>query len=135
MNYVIMGLVGLLIALGVWARHARLDWREGAAWSTVSMAQLEAHHRLAIAMADRVHLDPACRELLRHQVRVLKAVGVVGNREEEPIDITPEHRHHPVEGPKIKYSSIDDWNRAQGRRVQGDPETGFGLYEQEDHGA
>ena len=119
-------LIGIALSLGVgvlvWARSARLDWREPTAWSSVSMAQLEAHQKLAIAMADRVHLDPACRDLLRHQVKVLKAVGVVGNKDPEAIDVTPEKGAMAVEGPKIKFSSIDDWNRAQGRRVQGDAE-------------
>jgi hypothetical protein len=158
MSYAICFLTGFAIVIGAWGYHARRDIQgQNIMWSNVTVSQLELHQKLAIAMADRVHLDPYCRELLKHQVKVLKAVGVVGNRE-EAIDVTAPPSgleleaygprangpflSRPVEGPKIKYSSIDEHNRSRGYRVQGDPDTeseteaeqersGFGWYENE----
>jgi hypothetical protein len=136
MIYALCFLTGFAFVVGVWGYHARKDIQgQNITWSNVTVNQLELHQKLAIAMADRVHLDPNCRELLKHQVKVLKAVGVVGNKE-EAIDITespsvaqleaygPRENGpfltKPMEGPKIKFSSMDEHNRARGYKVMGD---------------
>ena len=139
MDALIAVIVGAVVgSMIVWGARYRDQAKEPIVyWTDVSIAQLELHHKMTLAMADRVNIDPACRDLLRHQVAVLKSVGVVnqkdtaiemgelpsalqleayGPRENGPI------LSRPVEGPKIKFSSLDEHNRSRGYRVMGDPD-------------
>lgn len=118
--------IGGLIGIGIaFARWVRTNGVYSVPWSDITHAQLEAHHKLAIAMADRVHLDPACRELLRHQVKLLKTVGIVGK---DVIDVTPEP-------PKLQESPNREvgWLKTKNGYVRDGYENtgtaGFGLYE------
>lgn len=159
MYWLILLSIVFILVLILWAKDARLDWKnDNVSWSSVTMSQLEAHQKFTIAMADRAHLDPSCRKLLKHQLKILKAIGVVGNKEQEIIDVTPKqprkrkNKQAQIEnevenntkkpptaimGPKIKYADLDESNRRRGYRVMGDPEpesqpeVGFGLHQKQ----
>jgi hypothetical protein len=141
-----LGIIAVVAIVGLvaWGVYAKADRRQPIYWSSVSVSQLELHHKMTVAMADRVHLDPSIREALRHQVEILKAIGVAGTKE-EAIDVTEEtptvaqlSAYGPradggaplLRGPEIKKSDHDEWIRARGYRVMGD-EGGFGVYEKE----
>jgi hypothetical protein len=145
MDTSVLLLGGLLVAVLVWA----LVFRDGSkrdpvVWTDVSLTQLQLHHKMTLAIADRIHLDPSCRELLRHQVALLKSVGVVGTKEES-IDITPPTvaelaAHGPradggaplIARPTFRRVDVDAVNRARGYRVGGDAESeGWGEYPRE----
>ena len=135
MDITVLVLTGVLGATATWGYLSRRAIRDSqVVWSPVSISQLELHHKLTIAMADRVHLDPSCRELLKHQVNILKAVGVVGGKE-EAIDVTPPsslelqaHGPRADGGPPLvprqgfKRCDLDAFNRARGYRIAGDDE-------------
>ena len=120
MNILLIVVALLSIAIGAWGYKTREDRFGGVPWSDISQNQLEMHHKLVIAMADRAHLDPACRELLRHQVKLLKSVGVVGR---EAIDVTPTAM---LEAPKRQeggFVQVTD-----NKWVRDEEKEGFGLY-------
>ena len=141
-----LGIVAVVAIVGLvaWGVYAKADKRQPIYWSSVSVSQLELHHKMTVAMADRVHLDPSIREALRHQVEILKAIGVAGTKE-ETIDITESTptsgqltAYGPradggaplLKGPEIKKSDHDEWVRSRGYKVMGD-EGGVGVYEKE----
>jgi len=75
-------------------------------------------------MADRAHLDPACRELLRHQVKLLKSVGVVGK---EVVDVSPSVLLEPPKPSQDGFTKISDnkWIRNE------EKQEGFGFYDRD----
>lgn len=121
MNILIIILTLLGVAIGAWGYKTREDRFGGMPWSDISQNQLEMHHKLVIAMADRAHLDPACRELLRHQVKLLKSVGVVGR---EALDITPSVLLEPPKRQEEGFVKVSEnkWVRNE------EKQEGFGLY-------
>lgn len=142
-------LIGAIVSVVAWGMYARRGRSEPVYWTSVSINQLELHHKMTIAMADRVHLDPSIRDALRHQVEVLKAIGVAGTKE-EAIDVTeeaPTAAQLTAYGPRADGGSpilnpapyrrvdVDEWNRKRGYRVHGDAESsGFGEYQREEEG-
>ena len=115
---VILGItIGAVVAWGIRTK----DERFGVPWSDISQTQLKLHHDLAIAMADRAHLDPACRALLRHQVKLLKSVGVVGR---EALDVTPSVMLEPPKRQEDEFVKVSEnkWVRNE------EKQEGFGLY-------
>lgn len=118
--------VGGIVTVGaLFARWVRTNGVYSVPWSDITQTQLEAHQKLAIAMADRAHLDPACRELLRHQVKLLKAVGIVGK---EVVDVTPQP-NKLQEAPKSEIEWVKTKNGIRRADYGGDgEEAGFGLY-------
>ena len=118
--------VGGIVTVGaLFARWVRTNGVYSVPWSDITQTQLEAHQKLAIAMADRAHLDPACRELLRHQVKLLKAVGIVGK---EIVDVTPQPAKLQ-EAPRTEVEWVKTKNGIRRADYGGDgEETGFGLY-------
>lgn len=121
MNILLIVVALLSIAIGAWGYKTREDRFGGVPWSDISQNQLEMHHKLVIAMADRAHLDPACRELLRHQVKLLKSVGVVGR---EAIDVTPSVMLEPPKRQEEGFVQVAEnkWVRHE------EKQEGFGLY-------
>lgn len=121
--------VGGIVTVGaLFARWVKTNGVYSVPWSDITQTQLEAHQKLAIAMADRAHLDPACRELLRHQVKLLKAVGIVGK---EIVDVTPTTETPPKlqEAPKKEVEWIRTKNGIRRADYGGDGEAeGFGYY-------
>lgn len=118
--------VGGIVTVGaLFARWVRTNGVYSVPWSDITQTQLEAHQKLAIAMADRAHLDPACRELLRHQVKLLKAVGIVGK---EVVDVTPQPTKLQ-EAPKAEVEWVKTKNGIRRADYGGSgEEEGFGYY-------
>jgi hypothetical protein len=124
MNILIIFLTLLGVAIGAWGYKTREDRLGNMPWSDISQAQLELHHKLVIAMADRAHLDPACRELLRHQVKLLKSVGVVGK---EVVDVSPSVLLEPPKPQSDGFTKISEnkWVRNEEKAE------GFGFYDRD----
>lgn len=120
MNILLILVAILSIAIGAWGFKTREDRFGGVPWSDISQNQLEMHHKLVIAMADRAHLDPACRELLRHQVKLLKSVGVVGR---ETIDVTPTVMLEASKRQEEGFVQV-----SENRWVRNEEKEGFGFY-------
>lgn len=120
MNILIIILTLIGVAIGAWGYKTREDRFGGMPWSDISQNQLEMHHKLVIAMADRAHLDPACRELLRHQVKLLKSVGVVGR---EALDVTPSVMLEPPKRQEEGFTKV-----SENKWVRNEEKEGFGLY-------
>lgn len=127
----IYSLAGAIIVLSFCVVRSRREVlrEEPIGWSNVSLKQLKLHHALTIAMADRVHLDPTCRDLLRHQYRVLKSIGVAEDRAEAPTSIELKAYGPRADGtpPLLKRESfpksdLDEWNRSRGYKIYGDQE-------------
>lgn len=119
---------GIATVGALFARWVKMNGVCTVPWSDISQSQLEAHQKLAIAMADRAHLDPACRELLRHQVKLLRTVGIVGK---EIIDVTPEpNRLQEAPTREVEWVKTKNGMRRSdygGDRTDKEAE-GFGLY-------
>jgi len=107
-----------------WGRSARKELAGDCInYSIVSERQLEMHQQMTLSLAERVHLDPAIRDALRHQVRVLKSIGVA---QEGVIDVSPSRVELEAYGPRAdggkpllerKKIDLDEWNRQRGYRV------------------
>jgi hypothetical protein len=118
------GTVGVGVLFAKWVKTNGIN---SVPWSDISHSQLEAHQKLAIAMADRVHLDPACRELLRHQVKLLKTVGIVGK---DVIDVTPEP-NKLQESPSREVGWVKTRNGMRRTDYENAGAEGFGFYQKD----
>ena len=104
-----------------WGRQARKELAGDCInYSIVSERQLEMHQQMTLSLAERVHLDPAIREALRHQVRVLKSIGVA---QEGVIDVSPTRVELEAFGPRADGGrpllerpkvDLDEWQKQRG---------------------
>lgn len=119
------------LAVGAWGVHAKRAAKHSVYWTPVSLNQLEVHHKMTLALADRAHIDPCLRDALRHQVEVLKNIGIAGSKDEaievpSSADLTaygPRTDGPPLLPPKREHYDLDEWQRNRGRRVLGDAMT------------
>jgi hypothetical protein len=120
-NVVIVALAVSCVGLFWWGRSARKELAGDCInYSVVSERQLEMHQQMTISLAERVHLDPAVREALRHQVRVLKSIGVA---QEGVIDVSPSRVELEAFGPRADGGrplldrpkvDLDEWQKQRG---------------------